>query len=47
MRERAEMAGGGCRIQSLPGEGTTVEFWVPTTLQNVDVSPRSIVANGR
>ena len=47
MRERAEMAGGGCRIQSLPGEGTTVEFWVPTTLQNVDVSPRSIVAHGR
>ena len=47
MRERAEMAGGGCRIQSLPGEGTTVEFWVPTTLQSVDVGPRSIVAHGR
>ncbi len=27
MRERAEMAGGVCRIHSLPGEGTTVEFW--------------------
>ncbi|MHB8571896.1 MAG: sensor histidine kinase [Candidatus Dormibacteria bacterium] len=29
MRERAEMAGGWCRIQSAPGRGTTVEFWVP------------------
>jgi signal transduction histidine kinase len=47
MRERAEMAGGGCRIQSLPGEGTTVEFWVPTTLQTTDVRPRSIVTQGR
>ena len=29
MRERAEMAGGWCRLLSLPGDGTTVEFWVP------------------
>jgi signal transduction histidine kinase len=29
MRERAEMAGGWCQIRSLPGAGTTVEFWVP------------------
>lgn len=29
MRERAEMAGGRCRLHSLPGGGTTVEFWVP------------------
>jgi signal transduction histidine kinase len=29
MRERAELAGGGCRILSLPEGGTTVEFWVP------------------
>lgn len=29
MRERAELAGGGCRIHSLPAGGTTVEFWVP------------------
>ena len=29
MRERAEMAGGWSRIHSLPGDGTTVEFWVP------------------
>jgi signal transduction histidine kinase len=35
MRERAELAGGGCRIHSLPGEGTTVEFWVPDSLRTV------------
>ncbi len=29
MRERAEMAGGTCRLESRPGAGTTVEFWVP------------------
>ena len=29
MRERAEMAGGWWRIESTPGSGTTVEFWVP------------------
>lgn len=29
MRERAGMAGGWCRLHSLPGEGTTVELWVP------------------
>ena len=29
IRERAELAGGWCRIESSPGTGTTVEFWVP------------------
>jgi PAS domain S-box-containing protein len=29
MLERAEMVGGWWRIESIPGEGTTVEFWVP------------------
>ncbi|MBI2238574.1 MAG: sensor histidine kinase, partial [Actinobacteria bacterium] len=29
MRERAEMAGGRFSVESGPGEGTTVEFWVP------------------
>ena len=29
MRERAYAAGGWCRIESMPGGGTTVEFWVP------------------
>jgi PAS domain S-box-containing protein len=29
MVERAELAGGHCTIESRPGEGTTVEAWVP------------------
>jgi signal transduction histidine kinase len=29
MRERAESAGGWWRIDSAPGGGTTVEFWLP------------------
>jgi PAS domain S-box-containing protein len=29
MQERMEIAGGWCRIESAPGAGTTVEFWVP------------------
>jgi PAS domain S-box-containing protein len=29
MRERAEVFGGWCRIQSTPGQGTTVDVWVP------------------
>lgn len=29
MRERAEMAGGWFQIDSTPGKGTTVEFWIP------------------
>jgi PAS domain S-box-containing protein len=29
MRERPQMAGGWCGIESAPGAGTTVEFWVP------------------
>jgi PAS domain S-box-containing protein len=29
MRERAEMAGGMWEIESSPGKGTTVEFWLP------------------
>ena len=27
--ERAEVAGGWCRIQSSPGAGTTIELWLP------------------
>ncbi len=27
--ERAELAGGWCRVQSRPGEGTTVRCWMP------------------
>ena len=29
MRERAEVFGGWCRIESVPGEGTIVDVWVP------------------
>lgn len=29
IRERAEIAGGWSRIESTPGSGTTVDFWVP------------------
>ncbi|MFN2544930.1 MAG: PAS domain S-box protein [Actinomycetota bacterium] len=29
MRERAELTGGWLRIESAPGEGSIVEFWVP------------------
>ncbi|MBI2237725.1 MAG: PAS domain-containing protein, partial [Actinobacteria bacterium] len=29
MRERAEMAGGWWRVESTPGVGTIVEFWIP------------------
>lgn len=29
IRERAELAGGWCRIESAPGMGTTVSAWVP------------------
>jgi signal transduction histidine kinase len=31
MRERAEMAGGWCKVHGLPGNGTTVEFWLPAS----------------
>ena len=29
MRERAEMAGGTCELHSLPGQGTTLDVWMP------------------
>ncbi len=32
MRERAQLAGGWCRIESDPGTGTRVDFWVPMNL---------------
>ena len=47
MRERAELAGGGCTIHSLPGDGTTVEFWVPLSLQTVGSDERPTAALGR
>ncbi|HKV89340.1 MAG TPA: ATP-binding protein [Candidatus Dormibacteraeota bacterium] len=32
MRERAQLAGGWCRIESDPGAGAKVEFWLPQSL---------------
>jgi signal transduction histidine kinase len=29
MRERAETAGGWWRLETTPGDGTCVEFWIP------------------
>ncbi len=40
MWERAEMAGGWWRVESEPGAGTTVEFWIPDELG--PVSPAQI-----
>ncbi|HXF37380.1 MAG TPA: PAS domain-containing protein [Actinomycetota bacterium] len=31
MLERAELAGGWCRVETAPGRGTTVECWLPTS----------------
>jgi len=31
MEERVRLLGGQFKIQSVPGEGTTVEAWVPLT----------------
>ena len=32
LRERAQLAGGTCRVESEPGAGTTIDFWVPLSL---------------
>jgi signal transduction histidine kinase len=32
MRERVQLAGGWCRIESEPGAGTRIQFWVPQSL---------------
>jgi signal transduction histidine kinase len=32
MRERAQLAGGWCHIETDPGAGAKVEFWVPLSL---------------
>jgi signal transduction histidine kinase len=38
MRERAEMAGGWCRVHTVPGSGTTVEFSIPEDA-NMPIEP--------
>ena len=32
LRERSQLAGGWCRIESEPGAGAKIEFWVPLSL---------------
>jgi PAS domain S-box-containing protein len=39
MRERAQLSGGWCRIESAPGAGTTVEFWTPLDGDPLDGDP--------
>jgi signal transduction histidine kinase len=39
MRERAETVGGWIRVESLPGEGTVVEAWVPGARPHRDDAP--------
>jgi signal transduction histidine kinase len=36
MIERAELAGGWCRLRSTPSEGTTVECWLPSDRGSID-----------
>ncbi len=38
MRERASLAGGWLRLESAPGEGTTVEFCLPQTDESEDAA---------
>lgn len=40
MRERAELTGGRLRVETAPGEGTTVECWIPTPAHRRAPSPR-------
>jgi len=37
IRERAEMAGGWCSLQSLPGAGTCLQLWLPSDAEAADV----------
>ncbi len=39
IRERAELAGGWLRIESAPGQGTTVEFWIPSEAGVAGIPP--------
>jgi signal transduction histidine kinase len=43
MRERAEMAGGRCELHSLPGQGTTLDVWMPLTQDRPTVAPVEVV----
>ena len=39
IRERGELAGGWSRIESSPGSGTTIEFWVPFSEPSIEPEP--------
>jgi PAS domain S-box-containing protein len=39
MRERAQMAGGWCNVESRLGSGTTVTFWLPAVQQATAIVP--------
>ncbi|HEX9124482.1 MAG TPA: PAS domain-containing protein [Actinomycetota bacterium] len=41
MVERAELAGGWCRVTSTPGTGTVVEAWIPFRPSAVEVGERA------
>jgi signal transduction histidine kinase len=36
MQERVEEAGGTFRVDSCPGLGTTVSFWLPSTIAGIE-----------
>jgi signal transduction histidine kinase len=42
MRERAEMAGGWCKVHGLPGNGTTVEYFIP---DGANASPKPVATD--
>ena len=37
MQERAQIAGGWCRIESTPGTGTMVQFWIPRRIESAQL----------
>jgi len=41
MEERAEAGGGWCRVESMPGSGTTVDCWLPDLRSAHDDEPRA------
>jgi signal transduction histidine kinase len=48
MRQRAEMAGGWCRIQSRPDAGTTVLCWIPeATVALAEASGEAVIRSRR
>ena len=37
MRDRAELTGGWCRVESAPGQGTTLRFWLPRAARDAPI----------